>query len=111
MQEPAHLYAKIMWNIALCPCGFEATTERPIQAASAVGRFMPGVEDARDGNVLERASLVSRGTFCMQSRVAGCGRGLAKYQPRCADKQHATTGCNGPRQSGLSETGRTQWIR
>ena len=86
MQEPAHLYAKIMWNIALCPCGFEATTERPIQAASAVGRFMPGVEDARAENALERDSVGHwRASFDAatgrrggggrdsERRLAGCG--------------------------------------
>ena len=63
------------WRIELCLCASEPTTERPMQAARVVGRVTPGVWHARAGNVLERASLVSRGTFCMQSRVAGCGRG------------------------------------
>ena len=65
-----------MKRIELCPCGFEATTERPIQAARVVGRGTPGVWDARAGNVLEGDTVGQRGSVLMQLPVvAGAGGG------------------------------------
>ena len=52
----------------------EASTEGPIQAASAVGRMASGVEHAREGNSGERATLNHRQGLCVRSRVTGAGR-------------------------------------
>lgn len=54
----------------------EASTERPIQTVPAVGRFTPGLGDARAGNVLERTTPGQRGSVLMQLQVvAGAGGG------------------------------------
>jgi len=46
----AHLYLKLMRHIALCLCGFEPSTERQIQAASAGAGVTPGLGGDRAGN-------------------------------------------------------------
>ena len=59
-----------MKRIALCPCGFEPATERPIQAARVVARF----GDPHAGNVLE-GDTVGRWRASFDAAAGRLGRG------------------------------------
>ena len=72
------IFEKIMKRIELCPCGFEPTTERSIQAARVMRRMTSGVEQARVGSAGERVTLGHSWCLCMRARVAGAGRGAIR---------------------------------
>jgi len=53
----AFIIRNIMMRIELCLYGFEPSTERSIQVASAEGRVTPRLGDARAGNARESDSV------------------------------------------------------